>query len=73
MGLVERLIDNFDNEFDKYVQKGPTDFKAISLLVNTNPKMISTARGLILKKKLGQISNVLIELENFKFNLHVMD
>jgi AcrR family transcriptional regulator len=32
MALVERLINNFDTEFDKYVQKGLTDFKAISLL-----------------------------------------
>ena len=47
MALVERLINNFDTEFDKYVQKGLNDFKAISLLVNTNPKMISTARGLM--------------------------
>jgi AcrR family transcriptional regulator len=47
IALVERLISNFDNEFDRYIQKGLTDFRAISLLVNTNPKMISTARGLM--------------------------
>jgi AcrR family transcriptional regulator len=45
--LVLRLIQNFDSEFDRQLEKSVTDYKLIFIAANTNPKMISSARGLM--------------------------
>jgi len=45
--LVERLIKRFDDEFEKLMQKRGANYKSISLAVNTDPKMILSARGLM--------------------------
>lgn len=45
--LVQRLITIFELEFDRHIQKGTNDFKAIFIAVNTNPRIISSARGLM--------------------------
>ncbi len=47
VALVSRLIETFDSEFDKEMQKGKHSFKEIFLTVNTNPKMVASSRGLM--------------------------
>ncbi len=45
--LVERLIQNFDDEGERQLEKGSMDFKSMLIAVNANPKMLSSARGLM--------------------------
>lgn len=45
--LVNRLIQRFEDEFDKQLKIETTDFKSIFITVNTNPKILSSARGLM--------------------------
>jgi len=45
--LVTRLIQKFDDEFDKELRLGKSDFRLIFLSINMNPKMVSAARGLM--------------------------
>jgi AcrR family transcriptional regulator len=47
VALVSRLIDTFDSEFDKEMNKGKLDFKEIFLAVNSDPKMVASSRGLM--------------------------
>ncbi|MFN8790774.1 MAG: TetR/AcrR family transcriptional regulator [Bdellovibrionales bacterium] len=47
IAMVERLIQRFDDEFDRLVEKGGADFKSIYFVVNTNPQIIKSARGLM--------------------------
>lgn len=45
--LVTRLIQKFDDEFDKELRGGNSDFRDVFLSINMNPKMLSAARGLM--------------------------
>lgn len=47
VALVSRLIDTYDLEFEKEMEKGKLNFKEIFLTVNTNPKMVASSRGLM--------------------------